>query len=47
MALLTTTGLIGDWCFVAALAWGAHVTVERALGYKLRDTEGFVRGAPR
>jgi hypothetical protein len=43
MALLAATGLIGAWGIVAALAWAAHVTVDRALGYGLRTKEGFQR----
>jgi hypothetical protein len=43
MALLAVTGLIGELGYVAALAWAAHVTVDRALGYGLRTKEGFQR----
>jgi hypothetical protein len=30
-------------CFVAGLAWAAHVAVDRAAGYGLRTPEGFQR----
>jgi hypothetical protein len=43
MAILAATGLIGDWGYVAALAWSAHVTVDRALGYRLRTPDGYIR----
>ena len=46
LLLIGATGAVGDWALVAAVAWAAHVAVDRALGYGLRDREGFVRGSP-
>jgi hypothetical protein len=43
MAILAAAGVIGDWGYVAALAWAAHVTVDRALGYRLRTSDGYIR----
>ena len=33
-----------DW-FAGALAWGAHIAIDRALGYRLRDKQGFIRAS--
>jgi hypothetical protein len=39
------TGLLGAAALVAGLAWGVHVTMDRAVGYGLRTPEGFQRAA--
>jgi hypothetical protein len=31
-----------DW-FAGALAWIAHIAIDRAFGYRLRDRQGFIR----
>jgi hypothetical protein len=31
-----------DW-FAGGLAWAAHIAIDRALGYRLRTREGFIR----
>ena len=33
-----------DW-FAGALAWIAHIAIDRALGYRLRDRNGFIRAS--
>jgi uncharacterized protein DUF4260 len=33
-----------DW-FAGALAWTAHIAIDRALGYRLRDKRGFIRAS--
>jgi uncharacterized protein DUF4260 len=33
-----------DW-FAGALAWTAHIAIDRALGYRLRDKQGFIRAS--
>jgi hypothetical protein len=33
-----------DW-FAGALAWGAHIAIDRSLGYRLRDKQGFIRAS--
>lgn len=46
-AALTVVALVGSlpsWVIVAALVWGVHVLVDRALGYGLRTRDGFQRG---
>jgi hypothetical protein len=35
---------LGPAWLAAALAWAAHVAVDRAAGYALRDRDGFIRG---
>jgi hypothetical protein len=45
VALLATTGTLGTGFLVLALAWGAHVAMDRAAGYGLRTREGFQRWA--
>jgi hypothetical protein len=37
------SGLLPTWCLVTALAWLAHVAVDRAVGYGLRTPDGFQR----
>jgi hypothetical protein len=33
-----------DW-FAGALAWTAHIALDRAVGYRLRTREGFIRAS--
>jgi hypothetical protein len=33
-----------DW-FAGALAWTAHIAIDRAFGYRLRDRRGFIRAS--
>jgi len=33
-----------DW-FAGSLGWTAHIAIDRALGYRLRDREGFIRAS--
>jgi len=33
-----------DW-FAGALAWTAHIALDRAVGYRLRNREGFIRSS--
>jgi hypothetical protein len=35
---------LGPTWLAAALAWGAHIAVDRAVGYGMRSAEGFQRG---
>ena len=37
------SGLIGIGFGIGALAWGAHIALERALGYGLRTPDGYQR----
>ncbi len=37
------SGPAPEWLLIAGLAWLAHVAVDRALGYGLRDKNGYVR----
>src|SRR5689334_3175503 len=37
-------GLLGPLWLGAAFAWGAHVALDRAVGYGLRGRDGFQRG---
>lgn len=43
--LLAVAALVwlGPAWLVAALAWGAHVAIDRAVGYGLRDRQGYQR----
>src|SRR3954447_5936249 len=46
-ALLATIAIaasLGTGWLVAALAWGFHVCLDRAVGYTLRTRDGFLRG---
>ena len=44
LALLAVTAVTGPPAlFAGALAWAAHVAVDRACGYGLRDANGFQR----
>jgi hypothetical protein len=45
-ALAVATTAVGGsslW-FVAALAWATHIAIDRAVGYGMRDRNGFQRG---
>ena len=33
-----------DW-FAGALAWAAHIAIDRVFGYRLRTREGFIRAS--
>ena len=33
-----------DW-FAGGLAWTAHIAIDRAAGYRLRNREGFIRAS--
>ena len=33
-----------DW-FAGALAWTAHIAIDRVFGYRLRTREGFIRSS--
>jgi hypothetical protein len=33
-----------EW-FAGALAWTAHIAIDRAAGYRLRDHDGFIRSS--
>jgi hypothetical protein len=41
---LAATGTLGHYWLVAALAWGAHIAVDRGVGYGLRTKDGWQRG---
>jgi hypothetical protein len=41
---LAATGVLGRYWLVAALAWGAHIAVDRGVGYGLRTADGWQRG---
>ncbi len=41
------SGPAPEWILVAGIAWLAHVAVDRAIGFGLRDKNGFVRGSRR
>jgi hypothetical protein len=41
---VAATGVIALGWFVLGLAWTTHIAVDRALGYGLRDRDGFQRG---
>lgn len=47
LALVIAAGLdvLGPGWLALGLAWAAHVAVDRAVGYGLRDAQGFQRGA--
>lgn len=38
------SGPAPGWMLVAGLAWLAHVAFDRAIGYGLRDKNGYVKG---
>ena len=44
LALVVVALLVDRALLAAALAWGAHIAWDRALGYGLRDRRGFQRG---
>lgn len=43
-ALAIASIWLGPAWLAAALAWAAHVAMDRGVGYALRDRDGFVRG---
>ena len=43
VAIVIAAALLPDAWLAAALAWGAHVAMDRAAGYGLRTREGFQR----
>ena len=44
-ALALASVLLPEGWLAAALAWGVHVSLDRAIGYGLRTPEGFQRHA--
>ena len=42
-ALAAASFVLPDAWLVAALAWALHISVDRAVGYRLRTREGFQR----
>jgi hypothetical protein len=44
LAAVVVAASLGTGWLVAALAWGFHVCLDRAVGYTLRTREGFLRG---
>lgn len=44
VALGTASLALGPTWLAAALAWGTHIAVDRAVGYGMRTPEGFQRG---
>jgi hypothetical protein len=45
LIVVAAAGVLGVGWFVAGLAWASHVAVDRAVGYGLRDAQGFQRAA--
>lgn len=43
LAVLVFTGVLPTVWLSAALAWAFHVSFDRAVGYGLRDSDGFQR----
>jgi hypothetical protein len=43
-ALAVASIWLGEVWLAAAMAWAAHVALDRAVGYGLRTPEGFQRG---
>src|SRR5436190_1365844 len=43
LGVLATFGVVSIGFFVGALAWGFHISVDRAVGYRLRTRDGFQR----
>jgi hypothetical protein len=41
LVAVAAAGLLGDAWLVGGLAWGAHVALDRTVGYGLRTREGF------
>jgi hypothetical protein len=41
---LALTGVLSQYWLVAAVAWGAHIAVDRGAGYGLRTADGWQRG---
>jgi len=44
VALGAASLALGPTWLAAALAWGTHIAVDRAVGYGMRTPEGFQRG---
>jgi hypothetical protein len=42
-AAVAALGLLPAWCAVAGLAWLGHISVDRAVGYRLRTRDGWQR----
>jgi hypothetical protein len=45
LVALAAVGVLGAGWLVAGLAWGAHVALDRTVGYGLRTRDGFQRAA--
>jgi hypothetical protein len=43
LLLVAAAAGLGTWWLVASLAWGAHITFDRAAGYGLRTADGWQR----
>ena len=43
VALALASLVLPDGWLAAALAWAVHISVDRAVGYRLRTPEGFQR----
>lgn len=43
LATLASFGLVPLGFFIGALAWGLHISLDRAVGYGLRTRDGFQR----
>ena len=43
LAAVALVGAVSPAYLVAALAWGFHVALDRAVGYWMRTREGFQR----
>jgi hypothetical protein len=43
LACLASLGVVPLGFFIGALAWGLHVSLDRAVGYGLRTRDGFQR----
>jgi hypothetical protein len=41
---LAAAGVFGHYWLVAALAWSAHIAIDRGVGYGLRTKDGWQRG---
>jgi hypothetical protein len=40
---LASTGVIGTGWLIAGIAWTLHVSLDRSVGYGLRDADGYQR----
>jgi hypothetical protein len=43
LAVVAAAGLVPVGYLVGALAWGFHIALDRAVGYRLRTSDGFQR----